>query len=467
MNPLHRLYRQWLYRVILLCFSGPLIFSPACSASAQGQSKKTQPAGTRLTSRVIVIAIDNLGYDFQNDTVRVSQYPNFRSLLDRGVRTNGIEGVYPSLLSPSYASILTGTLPSDHSVTEDYPFDEKRGIISNQILTSSREIQTETIWMAAQRQKITTASVGIPVTNDAEITFNFPEDSSSSDEITRNLKKNILLMQAVERDQNKASTAARIIEEKKPEIIFVRFHSFALSQKLYGLKSERNSLTLGKIDEFIGQISKATDASGIAEGTTMMVVSPFGSVSADIEFRPNALLAKKKLLERGAEGKIQDWKAIAVPYGGSAAIFLRDPANVALAREVEGVFQESYNKPHSPIWRIISRREISLLGADARAMFYLDSAPGVFISGSATGDVVSKNSEPVIQGWLPQRYEMRGAFFIAGKAVRHGSVLQYARLIDLAPTIARLLGFEMKTVRGRILSEIISDESEVRKNPNQ
>jgi arylsulfatase A-like enzyme len=50
---------------------------------------------------------------------------------------------------------------------------------------------------------------------------------------------------------------------------------------------------------------------------------------------------------------------------------------------------------------------------------------------------------------------MRGAFIIAGNGIKSGARLEYARLIDIAPTIARLLGLEMKTARGRVLAEVI------------
>jgi hypothetical protein len=59
-------------------------------------------------------------------------------------------------------------------------------------------------------------------------------------------------------------------------------------------------------------------------------------------------------------------------------------------------------------------------------------------------------------GYLPARSEMRGALILAGKGIRAGVKLEHARLLDLAPTIARLLGLELKATRGRVISEVLA-----------
>ena len=51
---------------------------------------------------------------------------------------------------------------------------------------------------------------------------------------------------------------------------------------------------------------------------------------------------------------------------------------------------------------------------------------------------------------------MRAVLVISGKGIKPSQKIEYARLIDIAPTIVRLLGLEMKTARGRVLSEVIA-----------
>ena len=207
----------------------------------------------------------------------------------------------------------------------------------------------------------------------------------------------------------------------------------------------------------VGKIVAAIERAGLGEKTTFLIVSDHGAIKVEQEFRPNVLLAKKGFLTVGEQGSIASWQAVAVSFGGSAAIFLKNPQDETTAKAVEELFK-AYEKESSdsPLWRITIRREAARLGADARAVLYLDAAPSFRISARANGSMISKTSDRAAYGYLPSRAEMRGAMFIAGKAIKANQRIEYARLIDVAPTIARLLGLEMKTARGRVLSEVIA-----------
>jgi arylsulfatase A-like enzyme len=50
---------------------------------------------------------------------------------------------------------------------------------------------------------------------------------------------------------------------------------------------------------------------------------------------------------------------------------------------------------------------------------------------------------------------MATGFVAAGPGVRAGVVLDRVRLIDVAPTVARLLGVPAPTVDGRVLQEAL------------
>ena len=50
---------------------------------------------------------------------------------------------------------------------------------------------------------------------------------------------------------------------------------------------------------------------------------------------------------------------------------------------------------------------------------------------------------------------MATGFIAAGSGVRAGTVLERIRLIDIAPTAARLLGIAAPAVEGRVLEEIL------------
>ena len=60
-----------------------------------------------------------------------------------------------------------------------------------------------------------------------------------------------------------------------------------------------------------------------------------------------------------------------------------------------------------------------------------------------------------MHGYLPSRPSMATGFVAAGAGVRAGVTLERMRLIDVAPTAARLLGVSAPAVEGRVLEEIL------------
>jgi predicted AlkP superfamily pyrophosphatase or phosphodiesterase len=58
-------------------------------------------------------------------------------------------------------------------------------------------------------------------------------------------------------------------------------------------------------------------------------------------------------------------------------------------------------------------------------------------------------------GYLPTKPGLQTGFIAAGRGIKKGVVLDSIRLVDVAPTIAELLGLEMKDTDGRARKEII------------
>jgi predicted AlkP superfamily pyrophosphatase or phosphodiesterase len=333
--------------------------------------------------------------------------------------------------------MITGSPPADHGITSDYAFDQENASQSKEPRKSAREIRIETVFDVARRAKLVTAAVGFPLTADAAISFNRPDAAE---------------------DYFKAAAAVEIIEKHCPNLLLVNFTSFDAAQRRYGLLSPESRKEMETIDGLVKKIIDATESSRIAEETTFILVSDSGASKVEKEFSPNVLLAKKKWLVSDGQGRITSWRAVAQSFGGSAAVFVKDPKDEDFIREVEAFFTQQAEKTDSPIWRVITMRDATKLGADPRAALYLDAAPNYAIAAKTTGSSVTRSpkvADRTARGYAPSRVEMRALFVIAGKGIKSGAQTPYARLIDIAPTVARLLGLEMKTARGRIISEVI------------
>ncbi|MCI0336138.1 MAG: alkaline phosphatase family protein [Acidobacteria bacterium] len=467
--------------VISVCF----VFSP----QQKQQKQETKPKFEKVSSYLIVVTISGLKAEDVNDNAANRlRIPTLQSLRTKGAYAVSVESVYPSLINPAHATIASGALPADHGITSDFPFNEQSGSQSEEPYRLAKEIKTDTIWDAAKRGGLVTAAVGYPLTAGATIDFNLPVafDEGLSDETESGIRQ-IISKQFVNPpdlldrltpeilnspfaankklkeiagnqriDHCIAVAAANLIEKQRPNLLLINFNSYAKSVKKYGVQSREAILALEFIDDLLKKIIDSTERAQLTNELTIFVVTDFGSMNIEQIFNPNVVLAKKGFLTTGGEGRITSWRAVAQTFGGSAAIFVRDRQDEKTSREVEKVFTELHEKPDSPIWRVVSRREASQLGADPRAVLYLDAAPSYAMSSRATGSTISKTSDRAAHGFLPSRSEIRATLIISGKGIKNGAKIEYARLIDIAPTAARLLGLEMRTARGRVFYEVIS-----------
>lgn len=82
---------------------------------------------------------------------------------------------------------------------------------------------------------------------------------------------------------------------------------------------------------------------------------------------------------------------------------------------------------------------------------------GYGFSSQADGDDVQVDTEPHGYHGYPSDQEMMKAMFLAsGPGIQPGTVLEGVQIIDIAPTIAALLGLDMPTADGSVLEAMLS-----------
>ena len=60
-------------------------------------------------------------------------------------------------------------------------------------------------------------------------------------------------------------------------------------------------------------------------------------------------------------------------------------------------------------------------------------------------------------GYSPFRADYTTIFIISGRGVKKGVIVEKMDLVDEGPTIARLLGVELKDTDGRVLEELLDE----------
>src|SRR5262249_5887091 len=172
-------------------------------------------------------------------------------------------------------------------------------------------------------------------------------------------------------------------------------------------------------------------------------------------FEPNVVLVKEKLISVGGDGKPTDWKAAAWPAGGSCAIVLRDPNDKETGTKIAAIFSK-IAAGKGPINRVLNQIEIKKLEAVPTAALMLDAAPGFSFGEELAGPAVHDSKDyRGTHGQLPSRAEMRSALIVYGAGVRVGAKMSLARMIDIGPTAAAVLGLRCSNAEGTPIAELL------------
>jgi predicted AlkP superfamily pyrophosphatase or phosphodiesterase len=113
---------------------------------------------------VLLASVDGLDQRYLRQCERLGlKIPNLRRLMKEGAWSEGVVGEVPTITWPAHTTILTGVPPAVH------------GIERNQVWDYS-SIKVKTIWIDLRAHGKTTAAITWPVTVNAPVTWNLPEN---------------------------------------------------------------------------------------------------------------------------------------------------------------------------------------------------------------------------------------------------------------------------------------------------
>ena len=424
---------------------------------------------------VVVISIDGLRPVYYLPGKDSKACPTLVSLRKQGAHAERAISVYPSFTYPAHASIVTGVNPARHGVTGNSmfaPVTEREG----RGFWYASDLQSPALWDLVHAASGTVGAVSWPSSAGTDtIDWNLPEfwTSSYGHEITlvrRYASSNVItmaeqtsprmtisaLMDGERRDVFLAAAAAQIIREKKPGLMFVHLTEYDHEEHRLGPSSPAMSAIMHKVDGLVSGIVDAVRDAGIYDRTTFIVLGDHGVVDIKSRIVPNVLLAQHGFIE--TEGrKATNWTAMILNSGGSAGVYVNPKAPKGTAKAVQALLTDhAQTADGRQLYTIIPKKQLIALGGPTQAVFYLEAEIGYMFSITWSG-VELVRSPPVKgnHGYLPTKPEMATGFIICGRGVKPGVVLPEMHLIDVAPTVAELLGLDMPAAEGRVLREML------------
>lgn len=424
---------------------------------------------------VLLVSVDALKPEFVFEQERVGVHlPNItKYFVENGITApKGMKSVFPTFTYPCHQSMITGTNPATHKIVNNVIYDPKGEHKGAWHWFANTNVMT--LWEGAKLNGYWSASVAFPTSVGARGDFIAPEfwwdgselDSLFIDAVAKpqgmilEMEKDIGryaggldLTDSGDAQRGKAALwmlrnkLAPVVSEK-PFFMSAYFASFDESAHVNGVYSREAAESLQKIDAMLGQIIE--EARKITDGRLVVcVVSDHGSLDNTHNISPNVLFHDAGLIETDEKGGVTSWKAFSQRAGGTAEIRLADPQDQETRDAVKKILDGLLADPDSGILEVVTDADAKKRGGFPDAAFVLVSKKGYEIRDEVTG-VYCRTllTQKAQHGYSEDFPEMRASFMLTGEGIQKGTV-DDVRLIDVAPTLAGIMGFTLPDAEGR------------------
>lgn len=414
---------------------------------------------------LLLISIDGLRpLDIIEAEKRGLKVPNLRKFVTHGAYATGVVGVLPTVTYPSHTTLLTGAAPARHGIIGNTTFDPMN-INHGGWYWYARDIKLPTLWDAVKGAGKSAANVHWPVSvGAAGVTWNLPQiwrtghaddarlvEALSTPGLVDRLERALGtpyaagIDESIEGDELRARFAARLIADEKPYFTTAYLTALDHEQHAEGPGTAKAHAVLERIDRIVGTLV-AAELAAHPDGT-VAVVSDHGFEAISHEVNLFRAFIDAGLITVNGEGKITAWEATPWVSGGSGAIMLARPQDIALEAKVAALLGKLKADPAMRIADIADRGDIARMGGNPRASFYVNFAPDTTAGGfaGATTPLLSKPKYKGTHGYFPAAANLRSTFMLLGSGVPKGKPLGEIDMRAIAPTLARMLDVPLPT----------------------
>lgn len=365
---------------------------------------------------VILLSWDGVRHDYP---ARVGERaPGLERLRREGAQAERLVPVFPSSTFPGHVSLATGTYPDRHGIVDNRFFDRERGEF--RMANDASWIQAEPLWAAAERQ-------GVP----AAVFFWVGSETDWHGVGARYRKTPFDSGIGEARKVEQILAWLDLPVAQRPRLVMAWWHGADHAGHVAGPDDASVSDAMLEQDAHLVALLEGLDARHAWGETTLLLVSDHGMtrVAGEIPLRA-------RVAALGVDARVSAGACV-------AHLFADDPADVERlatglsdlgnARVLRGA-----ELPDSMRLRHPTRTGDLVVLADPGFVFRDAGAReriwrfvgGLF--GWSTG----------MHGYDPELPDMGGVLLAKGRGVAPGTQLPAQRMIDVAPTVAALLGID-------------------------
>jgi arylsulfatase A-like enzyme len=428
---------------------------------------------------VVLITIDGFPASMFWDAK--ASLPRIRQLASQGVAAEAMRASNPTVTWPNHTTLVTGVRAEKHSVLFN-------GILhragpGEPVTIDPRQDQTElvavpTLFDLLHQHGLRTAAIDWPCTRNSDsVDDNFPDTPDALNFTTPRLRQELLAQHILPdesvarfealsgpgRDEIWTKAACRVIRERQPNLLVLHLLNTDSIHHRYGPYSPASFTALALADTYVGQVLDALYAAGIYGNTTVFVTADHGFANATNILQPNVLLRRAGLLQLGPTNQIAKACAQVIPEGGTGMIYLTNPGT----READRQQVLELFAGKEGIAQVLQPSDYGALGwptpteNPGMADLVLVAKSGYAIAGAVTGDEFLAQPGPKTNlgyhGYLASYATMEVPFVAAGAGIKHAGKIGRLDNIDVAPTIAHLLGLRLPEAQGKVLTQILAE----------
>ncbi len=428
---------------------------------------------------VVLISIDGMANYYLHDPH--VKMPVLREIIKGGATAEALVSIAPTATWAIHTSAVTGTYPRKHGVLGNWVFDRPNRRVGEhfgeRMWSKAESVLRPTIYDEAKARGWKTASICWPRTRQAEtLDWNIPEcyeqdlfEQYSTPELWQELKDAGLPVERYaewSRDHGRGSMqdwltneiAKHLIVHHRPNLLMVHYLLPDSLQHDYGTRSKEVYWSLEYIDERIGDLIACLQREQIWDQTDLFVISDHGFVDTTRTLFPNVMFKQQCWLEsvNPLRGKV-----IAGSNGGLGYVYVLEEDQTSreqLIAEVSMLLSGTQGVRH-----VFERAQFGAIGQplagemdDHAPDLIIETELDCFIHFEHSGQEVMKQGSKFygMHGYLPHHEQMKAIFAATGKSIQPGTRLGEIQMVDIAPTIMRLIGGQLPDADGRPLDEI-------------
>ena len=424
---------------------------------------------------VILVSIDGFpAYLWHDPTLMV---PNLRKLAAGGASAKALTVSNPSITWINHTTLVTGVEPRKHGVLFNGLLVRKDGVppVIEQWADKSRMVFVPTLYDVAHQAGLTTAeSDWVAITNPGTINWSFAELPKPDDAVVKEMiaagvatEEEIGWMQMGPNrkgvpflDSMWTRAAIHMFETHLPNLLLYHTLNTDYSHHMHGPRSGPGFTALELADRLLGDLIDAVDRSGLREKTTIVVATDHGFKKVTQFVQPNVAL-KKAGLARGLGPTVSSCDAYVMAQGGMAFAYVTNPARRS---ELLPRLREMFSTMEG-IAEVIDGEKGHELGMPTpdentgMGDLILFASEGYAFRKDVTGEevVVPAVNYGGTHGYPASDPELDGIFIAHGPNIKPGTVVDRVSNLDVAPTLARIMGLTLPEVDGRAIEEILKE----------